>query len=189
MNAGGFMEIYELLKKDHAEVKKLLNEIEKSLEDEKFDEIQELFNTLKVELVAHSKSEEEVFYQPLKAVLKEKQKEELSWEGEQQHHIVSLLLNELSRLELEEEEWKAKIKVLKEILELHIEEEEGEIFAVAKKNFSKEEAEEIAENMEELKEQYKETIDSAMAEDMEILLSPLLRKGRKSGGVFQRTNF
>ncbi|MGZ3768755.1 MAG: hemerythrin domain-containing protein [Bdellovibrio sp.] len=183
------MEIYDVLKKDHQEVKKLLNEIEKYLDEERFDEAQDLFDTVKTEIIAHSKSEEEVFYQPLKAILKEKHDEELPWQGEQEHHVVSLLLNELARLELEEEEWKAKLKVVKELVEHHVEEEENEIFAVAKKTFSHEEAEEIAANMEELKEQYKETIDSAMAEDMEILLGPLLRKSRKGGGLFQRTNF
>lgn len=181
------MNIYELLKKDHAEVKRMLGEIADLLVDERFDEAQELFDTVRTEIVAHSKSEEEVFYQPLKAVLKDKQAEGLAWQGEQEHHLISLLLNELSRLELEEEEWQAKLKVLSELVEHHVQEEEGEIFATAKKHFSNEEAEEIAENMEELKEQYKETIDSAMAEDMEILMSPLLRKSKR-GGFFQRGN-
>lgn len=181
------MDIYELLKKDHSEVKKLIKEIEDQLDEENFDEAQELFQTLKTELVAHSKAEEEVFYHPLKSLVKEKEKEELTWEGEQEHHVIALLINELSRMEPEEEEWKAKLRVLSDLLEHHIEEEEGEFFTKAKKNFSSDEANEIAENMEELKEQYKEIIESALAEDMEILMGPLLRKQRRTG-LFQRSN-
>ncbi|MGZ3781675.1 MAG: hemerythrin domain-containing protein [Pseudobdellovibrionaceae bacterium] len=184
------MDIYQLLKKDHRQVKKLLKEIKDLLEDEHFDEAQELFEMLKTEVVAHSKAEEEVFYEPLKAIIKDKHEEELPWEGEQEHHVVSLVLNELSRLELEEEEWQAKIKVLSDLINHHIEVEEDDIFDVAKNNFSDQEAEEIAQNMEEMKEQYKKSIDSAMAEDMEILLSPMLKTMKKGGKPSsQRLNF
>jgi hemerythrin-like domain-containing protein len=49
------------------------------------------------------------------------------------------------------EEWLAKAKVLKDLVEHHIEEEEGQIHKEAKKRFSKEEAVEIGKDFESLK--------------------------------------
>ncbi|WII70734.1 hemerythrin domain-containing protein [Bdellovibrio sp. 22V] len=167
------MTIYELLKKDHREVKDLFEEINSSLEDEDFREVENLFNTLKVNLASHAKAEEEVFYRPLRLVSKDFKGEELTWEGEQEHHVVALLLNELSRISFEDEEWKAKIKVLSELVDHHVAEEEGEIFSKAKKVFSSDEAETIAQNMERLKDKYKGMIDNALAGDIEVFNKPI----------------
>lgn len=52
------MKIYDLLKKDHDKVKKLLASI-KSKKDS------DLFNELKKEVIIHSEAEEEAFYKPL----------------------------------------------------------------------------------------------------------------------------
>ncbi len=173
-------QIYELLEKDHREVQSLLQQIEDALEDEDFDHAEDLFQKAKAELTAHSKAEEEVFYEPLKVVSLEEEGEELAWEGEEEHHVVALLLNELSRLGADEDAWKAKLKVLSELVDHHIEEEEGEIFEEARKCFSDEDAEEIAENFEELKETYLSMVDEALAADIEIFNNPVL-----SGGGYQ----
>lgn len=170
------MTIYELLRKDHREVEKLFESIEDCLDDENFSKAQSLFETLRTELVAHSKAEQEVFYEPLKVVSHDEEGKDLSWEGEQEHHVIALLLNELSRLPVEEEAWKAKIKVLSEIVDHHVEEEEGEIFKEARKCFSNQEAKEIARNMMELKEAYKKNVDRALKEDIAIFLNPLIKK-------------
>ncbi|UOF01319.1 hemerythrin domain-containing protein [Bdellovibrio reynosensis] len=174
------MTIYELLKKDHREVEKLFKQIEECMDEEEFDQAESLFDTLRTELTAHSKAEAEVFYQPLKMVAKNDEGEDLAWEGEQEHHVVALMLNELSRLraEADEEEYKSKIKVLCELVDHHVEEEEGEIFPEAKKVFSNKEAEEIGRNFQELKERYKGMVDAALAEDIAILMNPIAKKGR-----------
>lgn len=48
-------------------------------------------------------------------------------EGEE-HLVIALLLNELSRMDVDDTDWKAKLTVLSEIVDHHVEEEEGEIF-------------------------------------------------------------
>lgn len=181
------MVIYEHLKKDHRKVKSLFQEIESYLKESNFDDAEKVFDTLKTELTAHSKAEEEVFYQPLKAIAQSQEDKDLMWQSEQEHHVVALLLNELSRMDIEDVEWEAKIKVLSELVDTHVSKEEGEVFSKAKKLFSEEEAKEMDESMEELEEQYKGMVDSALAEDIEILLSPLSQTHSQSS--IQKSNF
>ncbi|MGZ3747143.1 MAG: hemerythrin domain-containing protein [Pseudobdellovibrionaceae bacterium] len=167
------MEIYEILKKDHQEVKDLFEQIENSLKEKNYDEAESAFEELRVKITAHAKAEQEVFYQPLKMVSEDSKSEDLIGEAEQEHHLIALLLNELSRMDPDAEEWKAKMTVLNEMVNHHFEEEEGEIFSVAQECFSAQDAEEIAENMQDLKQKYTETIDSALAEDIALFNQPL----------------
>ncbi|MFS4461009.1 hemerythrin domain-containing protein [Bdellovibrio sp. HCB2-146] len=165
------MLIYELLKKDHKEVKELFEEIEEALEGEDFDRVEPLFVEARDKLTAHSKAEAEIFYQPLKAVA-EDNGSEIVWEGEEEHHLIALLLNELSRLNISDESWKAKFKVLTELVEHHVEEEEGEIFKTAKKYIKDDEAADMCEDMEKLKSTYMEMVESALEEDLAVFSLP-----------------
>ena len=167
------MTIYEVLKRDHRHVEHLFKRIEKALDKKDFSEVPELFDELKTELTAHSKAEQEVFYQPLKILSADPQGKDLSWEGEEEHHVIRLLLSELSRVPFHSEEWSAKMKVLSEVVDHHVEEEEEEIFVKARKVFSEEDAENIAEDMETLKAQYKTQIDETLDEDVQIFLRPI----------------
>ncbi|HEY8271142.1 MAG TPA: hemerythrin domain-containing protein [Pseudobdellovibrionaceae bacterium] len=185
------MEIYEILKNDHQEVKDLFEDIDEFLRNGNFEEAESAFETLRVELTAHSKAEQEVFYQPLKVISEDLEDDEVSGEellgeAEQEHHLVALLLNELSRLDVEEEDWKAKLTVLQELVDHHIETEEGEIFDEARKCFSAEEAEMIAENMQDLKEKYKGMIESALAEDIALFNQPIRNPVDASQTSFSR---
>lgn len=174
------MDIYELLKKDHRHVKELFSKIKKRLEDEDFSEASELFEEMKTELGAHAKAEEEVFYEPLRQASRGDKDLDLVGEAKEEHHVVALLLNELSRLDVKEKEWKAKLTVLSEMVEHHVEEEEEEMFKRAKRLFSEQDAEQMAENMKSLKEEYKEDIDSALAEDIYLFSDPSLKNKTKS---------
>lgn len=166
------MTIYELLEDDHREVSSLFEEIEACLEHGERRRARSLFRDLKSKLTAHAKAEQEVFYRPLKELAREEEGEDLAWEGEEEHHVICLLLSELDRLPIDEEVWPAKIKVLSEIVDHHVEEEENEIFREARKLFSNEETRLMAKSMEDLKELYMEMIDVALAEDVEIFMHP-----------------
>ena len=50
-------------------------------------------------------------------------------EGYEEHHVVDLLMGELEDLDVSDESWGAKAIVMKENVEHHMEEEEGEMFA------------------------------------------------------------
>ena len=73
-------------------------------------------------------------------------------EGYEEHHVVDLLLGELSDLAVDDETWGAKAKVMQENVEHHIEEEEGEMFPQARAVFDRAELAELGERMAARKE-------------------------------------
>ena len=119
------MDAIALLKDDHDKVKKLLAELETTTE-RGVKTRTELFATIKGELTVHEIIEEEIFYPTLKAHPKAR---DIVLEGYEEHHVVDLLMGELESLDVDDETWGAKAKVMKENIEHHIEEEEGEMFA------------------------------------------------------------
>lgn len=131
--------IYDALERDHAEVRRMLSEIaETSARAAKTRERR--FEQLKAALTAHSRAEEKVFYDAIKM---DKEGRGDALEGYEEHHVVDVLLRELARLSPGDERWTAKFAVLKECIEHHVEEEEGEMFTQARKILSDEEAEEL----------------------------------------------
>jgi iron-sulfur cluster repair protein YtfE (RIC family) len=138
---------FELLKKDHKKVAGLLERCEKAVENER-DNVEDLFEQIKNELEVHTRIEETIFYPALKD--KEETKD-IALEAYEEHKVVKTLLEELEDLSTEDEEWKAKFTVLKENIEHHVEEEEGEMFKKARKALSQQEITELGERMQEEK--------------------------------------
>lgn len=135
------MSIYERLKEDHDEVKELLEKL-KETSPRAAKTRERLFEQLKEMVTAHSRAEEAAFYDAIKA---KKPTHDLAMEGYEEHHVVDLILGEMSKLAASDEQWQAKFSVLKENLEHHIEEEESETFKQAREVLSADEAEEIGE--------------------------------------------
>lgn len=171
-------DIYRVLKDDHRHVEDLFEEIKECLQYHDTGRLPSLFLELKTELTAHAKAEQEVFYEPLRIMSRSEEGDELAWEGEEEHHVVFLLLNELSRLPIGSDQWAAKIKVLSEIVDHHVKEEEGEIFSEARKVFNEDDARLMARNLEELKDIYKGMVDDALEEDVQIFNAPLTSSSR-----------
>jgi hemerythrin-like domain-containing protein len=142
------MDAITLLKTDHDKVKKLLTELESTTE-RGVKTRSELFATIKAELTVHEVIEEEIFYPELKAHPKA---EDIVLEGYEEHHVVDLLMGELESLDVTDETWGAKAKVMKENIEHHIEEEEGEMFKHARRVFDAEELDDLGERMAARKE-------------------------------------
>jgi hemerythrin-like domain-containing protein len=69
-------------------------------------------------------------------------------EGFEEHHVVDLLMSELEALPVEDETWGAKALVMKENIEHHIEEEEGEMFKTARSVFDRAELDDLGRRME-----------------------------------------
>jgi hypothetical protein len=105
----------------------------------------ELFATIKGELTVHEIIEEEIFYPELKAHPKAKA---IVLEGYEEHHVVDVLMGELEALDVSDESWGAKALVMKENIEHHIEEEEGEMFKQARSVFDRAELDELGARME-----------------------------------------
>jgi hypothetical protein len=142
------MDAITLLKTDHDKVKRLLNELESTTE-RGVKTRSELFATIKGELTLHEIVEEEIFYPELKAHPKAK---DIVLEGFQEHHVVDLLMGELEALDVADETWGAKALVMKENVEHHIEEEEGEMFRTARQVFEASELDDLGGRMEARKQ-------------------------------------
>lgn len=144
------MDIYSALKHDHDEAKALLEKLSDTSEKAVKTRAKG-FEKLKTELIAHSRAEEEVFYGALRD--QDKTHDDVL-EGEQEHHMVDVLLEEMSKLEVSDEQWTAKLTVLKEQIEHHVEEEEDELFEKAKKILSDDDAKRLAEEFKQHKKQH-----------------------------------
>src|SRR5215218_1342731 len=141
------MDAITMLKTDHDKVKQLLAELESTTE-RGVKTREELFATIKGELTVHEVIEEEIFYPALKSHPKAK---DIVLEGYEEHHVVDLLMGELESLDVADEAWGAKTVVMKENIEHHIEEEEGEMFKQARQVFDKQELDDLGTRMEERK--------------------------------------
>jgi len=142
------MDALQLLKQDHDEVKGLLEKLDSTTE-RGVKTREELFTKVTRELEVHEAIEEEIFYPALKEHPKAK---ELVLEAYEEHHVVDNVMAEIRELPYDDEAWGAKLTVMKENVEHHIEEEEQEMFEQARDVFSKEELGELGARMEERKQ-------------------------------------
>ena len=142
------MDPFELLEEDHRKVKKLLEELDSTTE-RGVKTRTELFAKIKREMEIHEAIEEEILYPALKQHPKAK---EVVLEGYEEHHVVDTLMGELETTSVEDESWGAKLSVMKENIEHHIEEEEDEMFKKARAAFDKSELDALGDQMKARKE-------------------------------------
>lgn len=133
--------IYDELKKDHDQVKEMMTRIVEMSSRSSTSKMK-LFGEMKAALTAHVRAEEKVFYDAIK---REKIAHDNALEGFEEHHVADLLMREISRLAPSDEKWTAKFAVLKENVEHHVEEEEGEIWAKAREILNEAEAQQLGE--------------------------------------------
>jgi len=140
------MEIYDILKKDHVEVKALVNDLIALNNDDEYRFI--LVAEIKNAFLPHARAEEATFYNTIRAVDADKS---LVAHGLKEHLEVESLLRLLEVKDKVNFDWKATAKKLLQVLEHHIAEEEGKIFTEARKIFSTEEAVSIGVAFNKLK--------------------------------------
>jgi hemerythrin-like domain-containing protein len=138
-----------LLETDHRRFEDLLKQGEDTTERAVKSRTQ-LLATLATELNMHELIEERVLYPALKPHAEAR---DIVLEGYQEHHVADLLVKELQALAKDDERWGAKFKVLKESLEHHIEEEESQMFHVARGVFSRAELRGLGVRMKALREE------------------------------------
>jgi len=148
------MNAFTLLKEDHKKVAGILEKIDATTE-RGVKTREELFIQLKNELDIHAEIEETIFYPALE---QHEETRDITLEGIEEHRIVKELLAELDAMSKDDEIWTAKMTVLKENVEHHVEEEEGEMFPRARKALTKEEIEALGTRLEAAKKKQKAAI-------------------------------
>jgi iron-sulfur cluster repair protein YtfE (RIC family) len=148
------MDAFELLKKDHEKVSGIFEKLDSTTE-RGVKTREELFTQLKQELDVHTQIEEQIFYPAIKEA---QETHEITLEAYEEHAVVKQLLAELEQLPKDDETWGAKLTVLKENVEHHVEEEEGEMFPAAKQVLSSEQIEALGQRMEVVKKEEKKAM-------------------------------
>ena len=139
-----------LLKADHATVKRRCRELESS-GDRAVKLREQLVSQIEQEIKVHSQLEEELFYPAFKAAAEDTENEDLFYEATEEHHVVDMVLPALKAANPKSPEFKAKAKVLKDLLEHHIQEEETEMFVEARRLLDDAQLRELGDAMQERK--------------------------------------
>ena len=150
------MKATDLLKKQHREVKALFKKLE-GTDNPRMR--RQLMNEMARSLEGHTLIEEEIFYPAIRG-LETRKAEEMVLEAYEEHHVVKLVLAELPRVNPEDERFEAKMTVLSELIQHHVEEEEKEMFKLAQK-LGKAELEALGEQMEERFEAFRKKASAA----------------------------
>ncbi|MFN2412917.1 MAG: hemerythrin domain-containing protein [Pyrinomonadaceae bacterium] len=133
----------ELLKADHDKVEDLFEQVKANEDGNNKD----LFRKIKFELDAHAHIEETIFYPHLLRTGDE-ELEKIVREGIEEHRQAKMFLGELAGLSGDDDKFKAKLKVLMEDIEHHVEEEEGEMFPLVEDQVEEEKLQELGSRME-----------------------------------------
>ena len=140
------MKATKLLKSQHREVEALFDKVSKA---EKPAQRRALADEIASKLEVHTTIEEEIFYPAYKDGSKTQKGEDLTLEAYEEHHVVKLVLGELPNVDPKADNFEAKMTVLKELIEHHVEEEEKEMFPDAEKKLGASRLEELGAEMEE----------------------------------------
>ncbi|MBY0551609.1 MAG: hemerythrin domain-containing protein [Candidatus Obscuribacterales bacterium] len=117
------LDVTELLHADHQIVRELFFSFSKSEDKAEKDK---LVKQILTELFIHAKVEEEIVYPLLENEGEEGQ--EIKGEAENEHRVVQFVMAEIVNMKSDDDELKAKITVLCELVEHHAKEEEKEMF-------------------------------------------------------------
>ena len=129
------MDALKLLKTDHDKVKKLFKEFEEAHEAGNKLGMGELAGMIISELELHTQVEEEFVYPDTKA---EDELEDITLEAYEEHNVAKKLIEEIKAMSPDDETFAAKVTVLQESVEHHIDEEEKEMFPKVRKAFDDE---------------------------------------------------
>ena len=142
--------ILQDLHNDHVEIASLISRIEKS--DDRAER-EALFEEMKTKLLGHAHAEQEVLYRRLEDSQSEDSRS-FALEGSNEHQIVENQLEKMSAdRDRMSESWMAELKVLRELIEHHVKEEETTGFSCARDDFAKDELEAMAQQFQTRKAQ------------------------------------
>ncbi len=114
----------QLLKDDHHEVKALFKKFEELSDHSKVSK-KNLADQICDALTVHTMLEEEIFYPAVREAIED---DDLMDEAVVEHASAKELIAQIAAMDPDDELYDAKVKVLSEQIDHHVEEEEGEMF-------------------------------------------------------------
>jgi hemerythrin superfamily protein len=134
------------LKRDHANFKKLFRKYNGSGDGALATKAQ-LVDQMLEALTIHTYLENEVMYPQVRELVPDLEDDIL--ESYEEHHVADVLCTEIAALDPSHERFDAKVAVLIEIVEHHVEEEEDEWFPKVRAALGRKQLQEIGLQMEE----------------------------------------
>ena len=148
----------ELLTEDHKEVKKLFKAFEKLAGSNDAEKKQEIAEQIFLALTVHSEIEEEIFYPAARASIDD---DDMLNEAEVEHASAKDLITQLQAMSVADEMFDAKMTVLGEYVDHHVQEEESEMFPKAKN--AKLDLADLGEQMSARKAELTETLAAGLS--------------------------
>ena len=159
-----------MLKSDHATIKRLCKELNNT-GDRAVKERERLVNEIERVLKTHAQIEEEVFYPAFLEKTEGTEAEDMFYEAAEEHHVVDMVLPALKAANPKSKEFEAKGKVLLDLLEHHIKEEEEEMFVKSRKVFTDKQLRELGDLMLARRESIEAMWDSKLLRPVKKLQS------------------
>ena len=130
------IDLLDTLKEEHEAVQDLLKRL---VDSDKAAERKSLLRQVKANLVPHVRAEEKILYDAIIALKAKKPKQD-GEEGYIEHSLADRTLKQLEKISnAMSPEFGAAAKVLKELVEHHVREEERDVWSDARENFSADE--------------------------------------------------
>jgi hemerythrin-like domain-containing protein len=152
-NRGKIMnqEFFEQIRREHGEIKSIIGRLRENRSIAFGREKEELLSELINILLPHMKGEEVAMYPYLRI---NDRLSEMSFRASEEHHIARVVLAELQETPMNDVRWLAKLIVLQNLIEQHIEMEETLVFQAMQENLNDEQIKRISEQYTETKERY-----------------------------------
>jgi hemerythrin-like domain-containing protein len=144
-------DVIALLKEDHANVRELLGKLVEGRSRAPKSR-QQLFTEIEMELELHARVEEEIVY-PAFLEIVERSDRHMFFEAREEHALVRRVMDEMDAGSSEDEEFAARAKVLKDLVEHHAKEEEREMFPLLKSETEPERLREMGAEIEARKQE------------------------------------
>lgn len=143
-------DIQTLILRDHKPIKELILLLKDS--EVSLSKKQTAFSEFEPMLLSHAKAEEKTLYDQLK---EDNQTRVAALEGDTEHEIVDRLINEINQVTGDDDLWMAKVKVLAELVDHHVKEEEKEVLKKTIKSLSADERSEVGAEYSRLVSKYR----------------------------------
>lgn len=148
------MDALEFLEEQHGEIDDLFVDYE---EADTVEEQEEAAREVIRALRTHTMLEEQVFYPAVRESLPDLIDDVLA--DLEEHHLVEVLLDELSAMDSSDERFDAKMQVLAELVDRHVEEEEEGLFPELEDGFDEDELVRLGEQMQQRMNELEADID------------------------------
>lgn len=139
----------DMLMDDHKNVRKMFKEFEKMHESASPEEKQELAEQICAELTLHTMVEEQIFYPAVREAIDD---DDLMNEAEVEHASAKDLIEQIQEMAPDDPMYSARVTVLGEYVDHHVQEEEKQMFPKVKK--AKLDLEALAEEIMEMKQSH-----------------------------------